>query len=134
MIHRFEPDGITDGLIQELGWTAYLSGRTVEADIVALPEGSTVLEIAQHLKERLGIHYVRIAGNLEIVCKRVAVLVGFRGNALSQFVFFRMNKLICSLPEKDLNGKHLNIFVMLHIKVNPKHLLWLDTPKAKPRV
>ncbi|SCZ05947.1 Putative GTP cyclohydrolase 1 type 2, NIF3 family [Paenibacillus polysaccharolyticus] len=80
IIHRFEPDGITDGLIQELGWTTYLSGRTAESDIVTFPEGMTVQEIAQHLKQRLGIDYVRIAGNSEIVCRRAAVLVGFRGN------------------------------------------------------
>lgn len=81
VIHRFEPDGITDGLIQQLGWTTYLSERSAESDIVAFPEGMTVQEIARQLKERLGIDYVRIAGNPEIVCRRVAVLVGFRGNA-----------------------------------------------------
>ncbi|WP_260989790.1 Nif3-like dinuclear metal center hexameric protein [Paenibacillus xylanexedens] len=80
IIHRFEPDGITDGLIQELGWTTYLSERTAESDMVTFPKGMTVQEIARHLKQRLGIDYVRIAGNSEIVCRRVAVLVGFRGN------------------------------------------------------
>ena len=80
IIHRFEPDGITDGLIQELGWTTYLNQRTTESDIVTFTEGIKVHEIAQQLKNCLGIDYVRIAGNPEIVCRRAAVLVGFRGN------------------------------------------------------
>jgi putative NIF3 family GTP cyclohydrolase 1 type 2 len=89
VIHRFEPDGITDGLIQQLGWTTYLSGRTAESDIVAFPEGMTVQEVARQLKERLGIDYVRIAGNSEIVCRHVAVLVGFRGNGHVTIPLFR---------------------------------------------
>jgi putative NIF3 family GTP cyclohydrolase 1 type 2 len=80
IIHRFEPDGITDGLIQELGWTNYLSQRTTESDLVTFTEEITVHAIAQQLKTCLGIDYVRIAGNPEIVCRRAAVLVGFRGN------------------------------------------------------
>lgn len=80
IIHRYNPDGITDGLIQELGWSTYLSQRTADTDIVVFPKGTTVHTVAQQLKERLGINYVRIAGNPKIACTRAAVLVGFRGN------------------------------------------------------
>ncbi len=80
IIHRFQPDGITEGLIQALGWSSYVEQRLAEADILSFPEGSTAQAIAHHVKSSLGIDYVRVAGNAEIVCRRAAVLVGFRGN------------------------------------------------------
>ncbi|WP_366296225.1 Nif3-like dinuclear metal center hexameric protein [Paenibacillus sp. AN1007] len=80
IIHRFEPDGITDGLIQDLAWDTYVSHQTAEFDIITFPEGVTVRSITQQLKERLGMEYVRIAGDTETLCRRAAILVGFRGN------------------------------------------------------
>lgn len=80
IIHRFDPDGITDGLIQSLGWNTYVSHRTAEADVITFAEGVSVRSITEMLKEQLGLDYVRFAGDMETVCRRVAVLVGFRGN------------------------------------------------------
>ncbi|MFX3649604.1 MAG: Nif3-like dinuclear metal center hexameric protein [Paenibacillus sp.] len=80
IIHRFQPDGITEGLIQALGWSPYVEQRLPEADVLSLPEEQSVQAIAHHVKTCLGIDYVRVAGNPEIVCRRAAVLVGFRGN------------------------------------------------------
>ncbi|MGO4729445.1 Nif3-like dinuclear metal center hexameric protein [Paenibacillus sp. 2KB_22] len=80
IIHRFQPDGITEGLIQALGWSSYVEQRLPEADILSFSEGRTVQAIAHHVKSCLGIDYVRVAGNPEIVCRHAAVLVGFRGN------------------------------------------------------
>lgn len=34
IIHRFQPDGITEGLIQALGWSSYVEQRLAEADIL----------------------------------------------------------------------------------------------------
>ncbi|WFR61489.1 Nif3-like dinuclear metal center hexameric protein [Paenibacillus amylolyticus] len=80
IIHRFQPDGITEGLIQALGWSPYVEQRMPEADILALPEGQNVQAIAHHVKNCLGIDYVRVTGDPDLVCERAAILVGFRGN------------------------------------------------------
>ncbi|WP_440119207.1 Nif3-like dinuclear metal center hexameric protein [Paenibacillus sp. QZ-Y1] len=80
VIHRFHPDGITEGLIQALGWSTYVEERRPEADILSFPEGMTVQQIGEHLKRTIGIDYVRIAGDPGMLCRRAAVLVGFRGN------------------------------------------------------
>ncbi|MFB8373947.1 Nif3-like dinuclear metal center hexameric protein [Paenibacillus taichungensis] len=80
-IHRFQPDGITEGLVQALGWSPYVIQRKPEADILSFPEGITVQLIAEHIKRSLGIEYVRLAGDPKMACRRAAVLVGFRGNS-----------------------------------------------------
>ncbi|MEW4428727.1 Nif3-like dinuclear metal center hexameric protein [Paenibacillus pabuli] len=79
-IHQVQPDGITEGLVQVLGWTSFLEQRKPEADILSFDPGMTVQQIAEHIKHTLQIEYVRVAGNLEMTCQRAAVLVGFRGN------------------------------------------------------
>ncbi|NUU76657.1 Nif3-like dinuclear metal center hexameric protein [Paenibacillus xylanilyticus] len=79
-IHQIQPDGITEGLIQALGWSSYVVQRKPEADIISFDDHMTVQRIAEHIKRTLGVEYVRIAGSLEMTCKRAAVLVGFRGN------------------------------------------------------
>ncbi|SLJ95565.1 MULTISPECIES: Nif3-like dinuclear metal center hexameric protein [unclassified Paenibacillus] len=79
-IHRFQPDGITEGLVQALGWSPYVVQHKPEADILSFPEGMTVQLIAEHIKRSLGIEYIRLAGDPRLVCRQAAVLVGFRGN------------------------------------------------------
>ncbi|PQP81209.1 transcriptional regulator [Paenibacillus sp. PCH8] len=80
IIHRFQPDGITEGLIQALGWSSCVEQRLSEASIISFPEGHTVEAVANHVKNTLGLDYVRVAGRPEMECRRAAVLVGFRGN------------------------------------------------------
>ncbi|UPK46618.1 Nif3-like dinuclear metal center hexameric protein [Paenibacillus pabuli] len=79
-IHRFQPDGITEGLVQALGWSSSVEHSKPEADILSFPEGMTVQLIAEHIKHSLGIEYVRLTGDPKIVCNRAAIMVGFRGN------------------------------------------------------
>lgn len=79
-IHRFQPDGITEGLVQALGWSTYVKQRRTEADILTIPEGTSVEDIAHHIKKKLGIEYVRVVGSPTMICTHAAVLVGFRGN------------------------------------------------------
>ncbi|MFC9708413.1 Nif3-like dinuclear metal center hexameric protein [Paenibacillus sp. NPDC056933] len=79
-IHRYQPDGITEGLVQALGWSSYVEQRRPETDILSLPEGTTVEDVAHHIKNKLGIEYVRVVGSPTMICTRAAILVGFRGN------------------------------------------------------
>ncbi|WP_458126663.1 Nif3-like dinuclear metal center hexameric protein [Paenibacillus sp. Z3-2] len=93
IIHRFQPDGITEGLIKALRWSPYVEQRLPEADILSLPEGQTVQAVAQHVKSSLGIDYVRVAGDVKTVCQRVGVLVGFRGNGHVTIPLIKHNQL-----------------------------------------
>ncbi len=75
-IHRLEPDGIMAGLWPVLGWQDYVSP---ENPCLAILPATTVIEVAVHLRERLGASYLRIVGDPEMRCRRVAVAVGASG-------------------------------------------------------
>ncbi|WP_338543594.1 Nif3-like dinuclear metal center hexameric protein [Paenibacillus tundrae] len=92
-IHRYQPDGITEGLIQALGWSSYVEKHRPEADILSFPAGTTVQDIANHMKKTLGLEYVRVAGSPTMDCKRAAVLVGFRGNGPLTIPLFQNEEL-----------------------------------------
>lgn len=77
--HRTQPDEITAGLIAELAWESYVQEQQPEATIVELPTRS-LGEMGEYVKQRLGLSYVRVVGDLSQPCSRVGVLVGFRGN------------------------------------------------------
>ncbi|WP_405115254.1 Nif3-like dinuclear metal center hexameric protein [Paenibacillus sp. FSL K6-1217] len=78
-VHRYTPDGITEGLLRELEWEAYAERHLPEVSILTIPE-MTISEVADYVKQKLNIPYVRAAGNLSAACSRVGVLVGYRGN------------------------------------------------------
>ncbi len=77
-IHRYQPDGIMAGLLRELEWEDYVQEYHYAHAIVACP-ALRLRELAELVKRRLGIPYVRVAGDLEMLCAKVGVLVGNRG-------------------------------------------------------
>ena len=78
--HQVEPDGITEGLVQALGWTAHVAERRRDATLVEIPP-MTLREVADHVRARLGIPYLRAMGEPSAVCRRIGMLAGFRGGA-----------------------------------------------------
>ncbi|WNS46820.1 Nif3-like dinuclear metal center hexameric protein [Paenibacillus sp. MMS20-IR301] len=77
-VHRYTPDGITEGLLRELDWEPYVEQHLPHVTVLSVP-AMTVSEMAGYLKRQLQIPYIRVAGNLSAVCSRVGVLVGYRG-------------------------------------------------------
>lgn len=77
-IHKYMPDGITAGLLQSLEWQDYIIENQQTASILVIP-AMTVQEVILFVKKRLGIQYVRFIGDLEMPCRRVGLLVGYRG-------------------------------------------------------
>jgi len=75
--HQVEPDGITEGLIQALGWAHHVTERRPEATIVEIPPLS-LKEVADHVRARLDIPFLRAMGD-SAACTRIGVLAGFRG-------------------------------------------------------
>jgi putative NIF3 family GTP cyclohydrolase 1 type 2 len=78
-IHRYLPDAITAGLLQSLGWQAYEVENLPAATICSIP-GLTLQEVNLHVKERLGMQFIRYVGDLSVPCRRVGLLVGYRGH------------------------------------------------------
>lgn len=77
-VHRWQPDGITLGLIRSLGWEAYVGEHRAYASLLTLPR-QTVAEVAEHLKRTLALPFVRVVGDLAMPCERLGVTVGYRG-------------------------------------------------------
>ncbi|MFB9274352.1 Nif3-like dinuclear metal center hexameric protein [Cohnella cellulosilytica] len=78
-VHRSRPDIIEEGLIRELGWERCEIRHLPAASLVELPERMTGEQVVRYVKERLGLDRVRAAGNLAADCRRVGLLVGYRG-------------------------------------------------------
>lgn len=73
-IHQLVPDAITYGLVKKAGWLPYYKGEPVFT-IPSLP----LSELVSHLKSSLGIAHLRIIGDLNQPCARVALLPGAWG-------------------------------------------------------
>ena len=74
-LHRHRPDPTTAGISQALGWQAYLDEGQ---GFFKIPETS-LLKLAQVVKERLGIKMLRLVGDPEMVCQSAGILVGAWG-------------------------------------------------------
>ena len=75
-IHHLKPDGVSEGVLNQLGWKQYYDGNTNA--IVNIP--STSLEaLIKHAKQKLRIEEVRYIGNPEQQCKKVLLLPGAAG-------------------------------------------------------
>ncbi|MEK3883221.1 Nif3-like dinuclear metal center hexameric protein [Paenibacillus sp. PL2-23] len=77
-IHRYEPDGITEGLLQTLGWQPYVTATEPTYSVVEVP-AMTAMQIAAHVKERLELSHVRMSGEPEALCRRIGLMAGYRG-------------------------------------------------------
>jgi len=80
--HRYAPDIMTHGLVKTLNWEPYVDKYLRTAAIVTLPEPMTGQEIADDLKRKLNIPYLRYAGHREGRCSRIGIAVGYRGGGL----------------------------------------------------
>ncbi|MNC40337.1 NIF3 (NGG1p interacting factor 3) [compost metagenome] len=91
-VHRYTPDGITEGLILALGWQEYVSEHRPAVSLLTLP-AMTVQEAAEYVKKELYIPYVRVAGNLSAVCTRIGILVGYRGGGPMTIPLYEQDQL-----------------------------------------
>lgn len=91
-IHRRTPDSVTEGLVRALGWDRYPVRHLSEAAIVELP-GLTAAEATAEVKEKLGLGYVRVAGNFSVPCRRAGLLVGYRGGGRNVIPLIRKEGL-----------------------------------------
>lgn len=91
--HRHRPDGILIGMLQALGWENHAEAERIAqitspltsiADYFAWHKALnhidippiSLLDLAKMIKAKLAIERVRLVGNLDLVCRRVALLPG----------------------------------------------------------
>jgi putative NIF3 family GTP cyclohydrolase 1 type 2 len=73
--HSLKPDAISYGVAKKANWLSYY--KTGEL-ILTLP-ATPLQQLVQHLKTSLGITQVRVIGNLQQACSRIALLPGAWG-------------------------------------------------------
>ncbi|QQE77907.1 Nif3-like dinuclear metal center hexameric protein [Alicyclobacillus sp. SO9] len=97
-MHRNNPDGIVQGLIQDLDWSKYIVQPSIEG---LLPLNTPPLSIpaislkavAEYVKRKLDVSYVKVVGNLSMQCSRVGVLPGYTGGGELAIPFLRRENL-----------------------------------------
>lgn len=73
--HSLKPDAITYGVVKKTGWLPYY--KTGES-ILIIPSIS-LKELVNHLKSSLRISHLRIIGDMEQRCEKIALLPGASG-------------------------------------------------------
>lgn len=76
--HRYRPDGIMAGLLEALDWQSHVTENRPAASLVTVP-AMTVKELAEYVKSKLSLSFVRVVGDLSLSCTRVGLLAGYRG-------------------------------------------------------
>ena len=73
--HATRPDGIATGVLKMAGWERYYR----PGELVLQMPPLTLKNIIDHLKSSLGISHVKVIGDMEQVCERIAILPGASG-------------------------------------------------------
>ncbi|OAS15732.1 Nif3-like dinuclear metal center hexameric protein [Paenibacillus oryzisoli] len=91
-LHRYTPDGVMEGLLQKLDWMPYVQKHQPAYSILQIPT-ATLSQIAEHVKRRLGITFVRSHGDRELSCSTIGLLAGYRGGGQNAIPLFEKEEL-----------------------------------------
>ena len=78
-IHHLVPDGVTMGVLNQLGWTDLADVRL--PNVITLPT-TTVGEVVKQAKEKLHIEKVRFVGDPQQACTKVLFIPGSAGGQM----------------------------------------------------
>jgi putative NIF3 family GTP cyclohydrolase 1 type 2 len=73
--HSLKPDAISYGVCKKAGWLPYYKTGQMMLTIPAVP----LQQLVRHIKTSLGIQHVRVIGDLNQPCERIALLPGAWG-------------------------------------------------------
>jgi len=141
-IHRYIPDGIIEGLLQDLEWEGYVSRSLSQPDSLrqhlCIPT-RTGMELSEYLKRKLDISFVRVVGDLSMPCSRVGLLPGYGGTGALAIPFFQNENLDVIIsgegPEWETpeyvrdavtQGKHKALIVLGHLKSEEAGMKYLS--------
>lgn len=91
-IHRYTPDGIMVGLVNALGWSSHVENHHAVYSVITIPM-ATVKDLAEYVKSKLRVPYVRVVGNLHMPCRRIGILAGYRGGGALAIPLFEQERL-----------------------------------------
>jgi len=74
--HQMKPDGIMFGMVRALQWQKFESAT--EPNFFVVPQ-MTVAQLAEQMKQRLGIHVLRYVANPEMKITKVGLMPGAAG-------------------------------------------------------
>jgi putative NIF3 family GTP cyclohydrolase 1 type 2 len=75
-IHSRQLDGVQQGVLNTLGWSKYYNAEN--PTLINLPSTS-LKDIVQHCKSKLGIEHVRVIGDLSQRCQKIVLSPGAAG-------------------------------------------------------
>lgn len=74
--HTIVPDGIRYGVVKKAGWLSYAPKAE---PVFSIPPVS-LANLVGHLKKQLDIDHLRVVGNLQQTCERIALIPGAAGS------------------------------------------------------
>jgi len=74
-VHRMQDDGVRIGVVDELGWNDYYHAKS---PVLNIPKTS-LRELINHIKTRMGVPAMRYVGDLSQTCSKVLLLPGAVG-------------------------------------------------------
>lgn len=86
--HRHQPDGIITGMLKALGWETYQPHESWSPMVIP---GMTLAKLVSTFKEMLGLPTVRVMGDPDQACERIALLVGAPGGEWQILAFQQWN-------------------------------------------
>ena len=131
-MHSEKPDGIFSAVVKELGWADYAEEKdNLGLGMLVLPE-TTVLEIARHFRDTVGIRGLRIIGDPMIRVSRVQFSAHFLGGMSDLDELNQLDRSECELfiggEMVDWTiGEYISDSNALGIKkavLNPGHFNW----------
>ncbi|CAG7638847.1 Nif3-like dinuclear metal center hexameric protein [Paenibacillus allorhizosphaerae] len=78
-VHKYKPDGILVGMLKKLKWEAYANPEKMNLLTIPSDEQHTVRTIVTHLKNKLDIDSVLVAGDPEMPVRRFGLMPGASG-------------------------------------------------------
>lgn len=123
-IHRIVPDGVTDGVLDELQWKKY-ADRTIP-NILTMP-ATSLKDLIGYVKEKLSIDKVRYIGDPSLSCRRVLFMPGAAGGQrqIQGIAKVKPDVLICGeiqewetaeyVRDAVAEGKKIALVVLGHI-------------------
>jgi putative NIF3 family GTP cyclohydrolase 1 type 2 len=122
-IHSTKPDGVIEGLADQLGWKKYQEANQVIYNLPAV----TLKAMISHLKDKLHIQTVRYIGNPDQLCKKILLLPGAAGGTtqIETTSTLKPDVLVCGeisewetaeyVRDARAKGQQLSLVVLGHI-------------------
>lgn len=122
-IHSVTPDGVMEGVADQLEWKKYQEENQVIYNLPAI----TLKAMISHLKSKLHIQTVRYIGNLDQLCKKILLLPGAAGGTtqIKKISTMKPDVLVCGeiaewetaeyVRDARAKGQQLSLVVLGHI-------------------